>query len=230
MTKAHSRRNGGLSRKQKIRVFAGVPSTGHWRAGTARCVTAMFAEFTRRFPKVEIILGTQTLSMLVQSRHNLVVKALQHKATHMLFIDSDMVFPPDTLERLLARKKGVIAVNATTRTFPVKHIAHDKDGKVVDSRGKTGVEAVQHVGLAVALVETSVLQGLTPPLFLMDWIPNVRGYCGEDVYFCAITAEKGHEIFIDHDLSHEVGHVGDFIYGPQHIGIEMPEFKQRTDK
>jgi hypothetical protein len=207
-----------------------IPSMGVWRAETARCVTAMFAAFTRKFPKAEIVLGTQSLSMLVQSRHNLVVKALQRKSTHVLFIDSDMVFPPDTLERLLRRNKGVIAVNATTRSFPTKHIAHDKDGKVIDSRDKTGVEAVQHVGLAVGLIETSVLQGLTPPLFLMDWIPDIKGYCGEDVYFCAMTAEKGHEIFIDHDLSHEVGHVGHFIFGPEHIGLEVPEFKLRLNK
>jgi hypothetical protein len=207
-----------------------VPSTGSWRQETGRCIAALFGHFTRRHPDKDLVLATQNISMLVQSRHNLVVKALEHNASHVLFIDSDMVFPPDTLERLLKRKVGVCCVNATTRAFPVRHIAHGKDWEVIDSRGKTGVEEVQHVGLAVALVETEVLKGLKPPLFLMDWIPDMRAYCGEDVYFCALVAEQGYRIHIDHDLSHEVGHVGSVIFGPNQIDAEIPHFKDKDEK
>jgi hypothetical protein len=45
---------------------------------------------------------------------------------------------------------------------------------------------------------------------------------GEDWYFVKKLSEAGADIWIDHDLSRQIGHVGDFVYGHPHIpAIDM---------
>jgi len=161
--------------------------------------------------------------MLVQSRHNLTVAGLRDNCTHLLFLDSDMTFPGDLAQRLLLRDKAVIGVNATTRGYPVNHIAHNLKGERLDSRRKNGVQKVQHVGMAVMLINTDVIKKMTLPLYMMEWIPDIPAYCGEDVYFCAKVQQAGEDVWVDHDLSHEVGHLGNQLFGPNMIGTERPQ-------
>jgi len=169
--------------------------------------------------------------MLVKNRHVLVAKALQEKCSHLLFLDDDMTFPDDLLIRLIQSKKPVIAANCTTRSFPVVTIAHDLKGKVLDSRGKVGYQKVQHVGCAVMMLDTEVLRKLTIPLFMMEWIPDLRDYCGEDVYFCMKLQSEGKaDIWIDHTLSQEIGHIGRLVYGPELVGLDAPKAFKTADK
>lgn len=225
MTKAHT-----LNIAEHIEVGIGVPSLGGWTTNFGRSLIDLFQHTTSWRPKegspiksFRIRLYTQETSMLVKSRHNLVVAALKDNCTHLLFLDSDMTFPKDTLVRLLERNKPVIAVNATTRAYPVKHIAHGLDGKLLDSRNKVGVQKVQHVGAAVMLINLEVVKNMLPPLFMMEWIPEMKDYCGEDVYFSMKVQQEGYDTWVDHDLSQEVGHEGRQIFGPGMIDLGKPQ-------
>ena len=57
-------------------------------------------------------------SMLTESRHRLVAEALAWEADHMLCLDADHVFPPDTLMRLLAHNLPVVGANYPRRFTP----------------------------------------------------------------------------------------------------------------
>lgn len=208
-------------------VLVGVPSTGYWTAETAKCVALMFSDFSlykvKGAGKQKISLMSIQASMLCTSRQMMVAKALSIGATHLMFVDSDMLIPMDTARRLLERRKEFVAANCTTRKFPTEQVGHSLEGERLDSRGKHGLEEVQHVGLAVSMIETEVLRDLVPPLFLMDWIPSMQTYCGEDVYFCQKLVEKGVKLWIDHDVSQKVQHVGKYNYGHKDIGREMDD-------
>lgn len=204
-----------------IHVMVGIPSGDTWKAQTAKCVALMFSFFAlhpvkgARTQKMSL-LSLQS-SMLSFSRETIVKKALQSDATHLLFIDSDMVFPMETANRLLSHQAPFVAANCTTRKFPTEAVAHTMEGERLVSLGKSGLEVVQHTGLAMALIECSVLKKLTQPLFLMDWVPALKAYCGEDVYFCQKLAEQGIRLYIDQDLSVKVKHVGSYLYGHEDI-------------
>jgi hypothetical protein len=43
---------------------------------------------------------------------------------------------------------------------------------------------------------------------------------GEDIYFCINAGRYGFDIFIDHDLSKQVRHVGIFEFGHEHVDDE----------
>lgn len=209
-----------------IKVGICVPSTGTWEVNMAKSLVMAVAKFqawkNSGYTVKGFTLLTQQTSMLVASRHQLVLSALKEGCTHIFFVDSDMIFPPETLVQLIQRDKDVVAVNCTTRSFPVEHVAHDLKGERLDSRKKYGLQKVQHVGLAVALIRAEVFKRMSPPLFMMEWIPDLQSYCGEDIYFCAKVQHLGYDIYIDHNLSHMVTHRGKFSYGPGHLDHEVP--------
>ena len=46
-----------------------------------------------------------------------------------------------------------------------------------------------------------------------------HGYCTEDVTFCNKVRAAGNQIWIDHDLSREIRHVGSVAFGHEHMEI-----------
>ena len=94
----------------------------------------------------------------------------------------------------------------------------------MDSRGKVGLEEAQHTGLAVALVETRLMKRVShPPLYFMDWVPDMKCQCGEDVFFTQRLVEVGAKIWIDHDLSQHIKHVGTYSYSLNDLKDEVDE-------
>lgn len=154
--------------------------------------------------------GISLGSYINNNRTLLVHEAVKQGASHILFIDSDMRFPPDALERLLKHNKDIVASNAKSRT--ADSWCAFKQGKQVSSEGKKGLEEVETVGFGVVLIKTEVftskLRALPPHIFSMPFDNSTGKFVGEDVYFCTIARENGYKIWIDHDLSQEVKHTG----------------------
>ena len=67
-------------------------------------------------------------------------------ATHVLWLDADMTFPPDTALRLLKHERDIVAANYVTRVAPSRPTAR-RDGQYVSSIDATGLEQVDHVGM-----------------------------------------------------------------------------------
>lgn len=151
-------------------------------------------------------------SNVVQNRHNLVRAAKKMGVSHILWLDDDMTFPADTLERLLKHRLPIVGANCTTRALPIIPTAVKNDQRL-PSLGKSGIESIDQVGMAVMLTETAVFDRVPLPWFLMEWdqrFPDT--YCSEDMYFCRKAKSAGFRIFIDHDLSQQIGHIGEITY------------------
>jgi hypothetical protein len=156
---------------------------------------------------VEVIIGGHPL--VQRARMELLKAARQMDASHMLFIDADQSFPPDALIRLLQHEKPVIAANYGRRYPPFKPVTQGMDGGVVVSTPGQGIEQVGQIGLGLCLIELAALDVIDGPLFEVIMLPSGE-FQGEDGNFCAKLRAAGIPIFVDHDLSCEVGHVGDY--------------------
>lgn len=164
--------------------------------------------------------GYYRSSALPQNRHNLVRMAQKADASHILFLDDDMTFPPNTLERLLAANKPIVSTNCTTRTVPVITTAI-KDDKRIMSEGRSGLEEVDQVGMAVMLINLKVFDRIPLPWFKFDWDEEYpETYCSEDIYFCRKANQAGFRVWIDHDLSLGIGHLGEMEYGHDLVTAE----------
>jgi hypothetical protein len=172
-------------------------------------------ELIRHDPTVRY--GMSLGSMVGNQRHAMVHGALSHGATHVLMIDSDMRFPPDTLDRLLAHGVDIVGANYVPRGGQGT-TARYADGSYVPSQERTGLEAVHVVGCGVVLISAAVFRALDPPWFPTPWDEESAQHVSEDVWFCARASKAGYQAHVDHDLSREVKHVGWVELG---IGMRM---------
>lgn len=152
-------------------------------------------------------------SLLPDSRQRMFDECLADGFTHALLLDDDMVFPSDLCHRLIAAQKDLIGVNSLRKNPECLHYtARDLDGKWLASKGRTGLQEVESVGLAMFFLRLAVLKTVPKPHFEVRWNEELGCHTGEDVYFLRKMRAAGHQVFIDHDLSNECGHVGSLIY------------------
>ena len=183
---------------------------------------AKLVQYEAKRGKVEIELLQMPGTLIFTQREKLAHEALEMGADAVLWIDSDMRFPSNTLEVLLARNVPVLGVNATTRREPVLPTALNLEIKKgaevsqvwhkVESRGKTGIEQVTAVGFACTLVAREVFEKVPRPWFDIIWT-DFGNVIGEDVTFCVRCMENDIPVWVDHELSMHIGHIGVKTFG-----------------
>lgn len=162
------------------------------------------------FDKI-LVIATEGYT-ISENRTYLAVQALNNGCSHLLFIDDDMVFPPDTLERLLNREKDIVGVIYHSRMFPPTPVIVLEDGSVKEVK-EINEEMVkcQHVGTGVLLIKTEVFKKIHRPWFLADtYLETGMTRIGEDAWFCQQARKAGYEIWCDTTI--DIKHIGNFLY------------------
>ena len=163
-------------------------------------------------------------TLIANQRAELSIDAMREDCTHILFIDSDMRFPQDMIGRLLKHDLDIVATNCARRRMPTGPTAqlYKENGErelVWTMPESTGLQEVGSVGMGVMLIKANVFEALAEPWFETPWRVDKRGYIGEDVYFCQKAAAAGFKIWIDHDVSKEIGHIGTFEFKHDHTWV-----------
>jgi GT2 family glycosyltransferase len=104
---------------------------------------------------------------------------------------------------------------------------NDKRIPVYTMPESTGLQEVGSIGTGIMLIKRRVFEGMSEPWFDMPW-QTTRGYMGEDVFFCRKARELGFKVYIDHDVSHEIGHIGTFEFGHPHTWIVKEEMEKEA--
>ena len=186
-----------------------IPARDEVATGFAHDLAIMSARFYGNAPPgTSFNIHTVSGTLIADQRQKLVKMALG--SDYILFLDSDMRFPSYLLERLLKHDKDIIACNYPTRRLPVKTVAFSDFSTLecVYSIGKTGLEEVDAVGMGAMLIKTEVFKKLPLPWFNVSYLPSVNMFIGEDIYFCKLAQAHGFKVYIDHDLSKDVRHIG----------------------
>ena len=144
-------------------------------------------------------------SLIHHARNNMVKYALDNDYEYLMFIDSDMVLPQDTITKLMAHDKDIISARAHKRVYPYSPCFYIDDKPVTEYKGLMEVDSV---GMACCIIKTEVFKDIKYPF---DFTTGV----GEDIAFCKRAKEKGYSVWVDTDL--EVGHVGTTVFGERHF-------------
>jgi GT2 family glycosyltransferase len=142
-----------------------------------------------------------------------------------MFIDSDMVFPPEGIAKLISRGKSVIGADYNYKYSPKRSVTNIDPSKLQENqmvedpkwpghkflnpenRPQEPFE-VRAVGTGFMLIDTSVLKKIPKPWF---WFDRKDGYLlGEDVWFCDRAKEAGFSIWCDPTIPME--HIGTALY------------------
>ena len=154
---------------------------------------------------------TKEGSIVHWNRESIVKRAIEEKCSHVLFVDTDMVFEADAAERLLKRDKDIIGVDCNTRKLPTVSTLkiHDENGDIINEE-KDGLLKCAGVGTGFMLIKSSVFEKLSHPWFMFESDDRGEVKYGEDMWFARLARKAGFEIFAD--LTIKVGHIGDYIY------------------
>lgn len=149
-----------------------------------------------------------------ENRTALVRAALDNDCTHALWLDTDMRFPPNALERLLARDRAIVGANYRQRRgthLPTAFTTIELLVYCVTHPGSTGIERVESASMGVMLTHLDVFRQIPEPWFTeRAWGEHRVRDC---LAFCVGAREAGFPIYVDHDLSHDVRHIGTEEYG-----------------
>ena|SRR3990167_5781 len=190
-----------------LSVAIGIPNTGTIHTKTVSSLVGVI----RTLPCPNALL-MQEGSVLHWNREELVKAAKRLNATHILFVDDDMVFEKDAASRLLARGKDIVGVHYNCRKFPPTTTVHmdEKKKKRIKRDNPSGFTTCDAVGTGFLLINLDIFKKLKEPWFF--WKTNEQGEVveGEDYWFCRIAKEAGFEVWVD--LTIKVGHIGDYIF------------------
>lgn len=150
------------------------------------------------------------------ARNAICMRALEVGASHVLMYDSDVIAPPDTIPRLLARDKPIISGMYCRRSPPHGVPVAIKNGQWLTGFRPGDVVEVDVVGAGCLLIRRDVLENLKPARpgkHWFSWQVDIPGEVpageamSEDFVFC-LQARKQLGIPILLDTSVVCRHVG----------------------
>ena len=173
--------------------------------------------------EIKIGIYTSLGTLIIDQRCNLAKEAMKEGADWILWIDTDMRFPKDGLQRLLAHNRPIVAANYVTRSIPVEPISFNFTGKAWERQHtfehSTGLQQVTGTGMGFMLTSTQIFREIEEPYFHIAYSTVNKTFHGEDMFFCQKAAEKGFPTMIDHDLSKEIKHIGSFEFMHDHVMV-----------
>jgi len=181
-------------------------------------VSARFAQSLTTLKKVDDCIVSFIIgSLIYDSRNRLAEYAVRIDADYILWLDSDMTFPPDVLERMMKvldehEEIDVLSGLYFRRAAPFTPVAFDvletdEKGELHFTNMDTipeGIREVAGCGFGCVLMKTDCLfdiAGKEGPVWFSP-LANV----GEDCAFCMRARKYGYKIFIDPSI--EFGHMG----------------------
>lgn len=138
-------------------------------------------------------------------RNELVRWAMDGEASHVLWIDTDSVFPPRAARALLSADVPFIGANFALKDGSGQSAAWGLSGHRIVPL-PIGIEVVSTLGFGFTLTRREVLEAVGDPWFKV--VDGERGGPADEYRFCELARKAGFPPHVDHGLSRECAHVG----------------------
>jgi hypothetical protein len=157
----------------------------------------------------------RTSSLIHRARSYIAEKALEGGFDYLFFIDGDMKFPRDSMDRLIATGQDVVGALCTMRQPPylptIGKIGYEDDGKTpkgvatILTYPEDAVMEVDSIGMACTLISRKALEAVRKtfgPVGMFQIVPLASGGdLPEDTAFCHRVKQSGLKIHCDTGLS-----------------------------
>ncbi len=149
---------------------------------------------------------------IVSLSRNLAVDAgRETRAEWLLFLDSDMVFPSDTIARLMAHNQPIVGATYPRKLRPLAFIGNRLDGAPL-SLEDTGLIAASRLPAGCLLIKAEVFERMKKPFFRCGYDEETGEVLGEDFWFSDRVHALGYSLWCDMDVSRQVEHIGPCRY------------------
>ena len=199
-----------------MKLLIAVPTTDYIPAGFVQSLMELTAELNRQ--KVSYQVAIQAGTLVYIARNRLANKAVNEGFTHVLWLDSDMIFNEHVVDDLLFCGKEMVCGAFVSRRPPYGPC-------VYSSIQRNNIEKVQEFGtkpfrvdgcgFACVLTTAELLQAVAQK-FGTTFQPT--DYYGEDLAFCWRVGQIGREIWCEPTvrpghIAHIPVHAGEHLFG-----------------
>lgn len=178
---------------EKLKILVAVPAYKGWASECVGSLITLGVELSRHYA---FAFAQNEVGDIERARNALASFALNKGFTHICMTDSDMVFGPAAVLKMIRANREVIACNAPLRREPDKLVfsAIYLDDRSVEP---DGTMKVKRIGTGVMLVATSALSKLVDTGQI-----RVDSSSGEPIYgfFDKLTQPDGRRIGEDHSF------------------------------
>lgn len=208
----------------RLRITVGIPTaTAYFHQKFVQSLMSL-----RYPPNTDAFHSIVTGYQLPFARNRIVEEALNNNSDYLLFIDADMIFPPDLLTKLLAHGKDLCNALAFRRIEPHYPciFKFDTTNKCYQTMSYTkGLLEVEATGMAAILINTDVFKSIKKP-----WYYYRDNLFSSDLTFCENVKKTGYKIWVDSDL--KIGHLGNeqIITEEYYVNNLSPEAKEDWNK
>jgi choline kinase len=207
-----------------MKLFIAVPAKDQMYTHTAFCIQELVKYCTLR--GIEVVTSFNLGTLVCNQREVLAEEFLESGADYILWIDSDMMFPPDVFKKLKNRNVDIVACTYSTRALPFKGVAYSEMNNWqswISSDSEKVLEIAEGVGMGMMLCSKHSVESVAKPRFQIKWVSESEDYMGEDFFFCKLLRNQGFNIHIDIPTSKEIYHIGTFGYGFSTLTSEVKD-------
>lgn len=207
-----------------MRLLIGVPSTDFMHTEFVQSLTGLLKRLQSDGVDYELHIESGTL--VYMARDKIACRAINEKFTHVLWLDSDMVFTPELLEDLQFSGKDFVTGIAVSRRKPfssclfksldLNHIERYGDW---DELPRNTFE-VAGCGMACVLISVDILRAVQEH-YKTCFTPEAL--YGEDTAFCKRAAALGYHIWAEPAV--RVGHIGHLTIYPDECARYRDEWR-----
>lgn len=176
----------------------------------------------------------QVGSLVYESRNDLAKYAVQSEADYVLWLDSDMMFEPELLEKMMATLQehdlDILTGIYYRRRHPFSPVLMKKlsiaennfcEYENFNAYPEDGIFEVEGIGFGCVLMKSDVLMDIKATY--NDWF-SPFGRVGEDLSFCWRARQTGHKIYADPSI--QLGHCGQQIITKEFYEAFMKQKKE----
>src|SRR3990167_3685990 len=170
-------------------------------------------DILRKHPEVEV--AFQDGVFVHENQNNLVKLAQERGASHIWLVEHDMIFEPETLNKLLADNKDIICANYNFRSEPRQSMVFrfNAKGELENIPQRELPKETFEAGAiptGLTLIKTEVFKKLTKPYFFYKYNSEGKMESSQDVYFCQKAREAGLSVWANPKI--ETAPLGDCLY------------------
>lgn len=201
------------------KVFVALPVYGGYHAHFVHCLLKLIQS-----PPVPMVVKPNAGDSLVsRSRNVLAAEFLKSDCTHLLFLDTDLIFSPEHVARLVSHDLPIVAGLYPKKQRELAWVCNLLPGEQPDANG---LQRIRYAGTGCLLVKREVFLRMIEAHPEIAYQPDTgeegtkwdffsvgvhKGrYLSEDWYFCQRALDLGYNVVADTRVV--LKHVGEMIY------------------
>ena len=174
-----------------LKIACGLPTNRLIKPKTAQSLLRMVAHSKYDYKFFVSTRGYNT----AENGNYISAQAVNAKCDYLLRVDDDMIYEPDTIDRLLEHKKDIIGGMYYTK--------YEVQAPVIEYVGekKEGLFECGALGGGLMLIKCDVFKKISQPWYGYIWNDNGSIKESNDYFFCHKAREKGIKVWCDSNIT-----------------------------